>query len=195
MGKGSGFERQIAKQLSLWWSEAVEGTPREDIFWRSTTSGGRATCRAKQGKQTAGSYGDIAVVDPIGLPLLRVFTIELKRGRSHGHPEDLVDRGNGPAWKVQRPFEACLEQAIGAHQAAKSKYWLLICRRDKRNAMAYLPWDALRDLDIATPGPHARYSIDALLFGERERLYFVGLQLEDFLKALKIQQIQRWNRS
>lgn len=187
--KGSSFERQICKLLSMWWTHEE----RDDVFWRSCQSGGRATFRAQKGKTTFGSYGDIAAVDPIGLPLLKVFTIELKRGRSHGHPEDLVDRGNGPAWKVQRPFEACLEQAIGAHKAAGSKYWLLICRRDKRNAMAYVPWEALRDLDIATPGPHARYSVDALLFKRRERLYFAGIQLEDFLKSLKHKQIQRWS--
>lgn len=188
-GKGSSFERLICKRLSMW---LTKGT-RDDIFWRSSQSGGRATFRAQKGKTTFGSYGDIAAVDPLGLPLLKVFTIELKRGKSHGHPEDLVDRGNSSGFKVQRPFEASLEQAIGSHKAAGSKYWMLLCKRDGRNAMVYIPWDALRELEIATSGPHARYAIDALLFGKRERLYFVGIDMEDFLKALKHQQIQRWS--
>lgn len=186
--KGSSFERKICKRLSLWWTNGE----RDDVFWRSAQSGGRATFRAQKGKTTFGSYGDIAAVDPIGLPLLKVFTMELKRGRSHGHPEDLVDRDCSRS--AQRPFEACLQQAIESHKAAGSKYWLLLCKRDCKMPMVYIPWKAVIDLDLYTPGPHARYAVDAHL-GEsvRKRLYFVGIALEDFLKALKIPQIQRWS--
>src|SRR6266403_502365 len=37
--KGGNFERSIAKHLSLWYSQGK----REDLFWRSSMSGGRAT--------------------------------------------------------------------------------------------------------------------------------------------------------
>jgi hypothetical protein len=49
MAKGSSFEREIAKLLSLWWSEGM----RDDVFYRSHASGGRFTMRRKSGKDTA----------------------------------------------------------------------------------------------------------------------------------------------
>lgn len=75
-GKGSAFEREIANKLSLWWTEGE----RDDIFWRSDNSGGRATMRRKAGKLTEGQAGDITYRDPIGKPLIDVFNIEAKTG-------------------------------------------------------------------------------------------------------------------
>lgn len=134
--KGSAFERKICKQLSEWWSEALEGTARDDIFWRSSQSGGRATQRAKSGKNTFGSQGDIAAVDPVGRPLLEVFTLELKRGRSHGNLGDCIDSANDKRRKPNK-FEETLLQAIGQAQAAKSQSWLVIAQRDRRRCMVY----------------------------------------------------------
>jgi hypothetical protein len=131
--KGSKFERDICKRLSEWWSDDTENQMRDDIFWRASQSGGRATQRAKSGKRTAGSYGDIAAVDPVGAPLLQVFTLELKRGRSHGDMGDMIDipvSGYKP-----RPFEKTLEQAVGSHLLAKSLSWLLISQRDRRRCL------------------------------------------------------------
>ena len=36
--KGSEFEREMCKCLSLWWTDSK----RDDVFWRSAQSGGRA---------------------------------------------------------------------------------------------------------------------------------------------------------
>ncbi len=76
MAKGSNFEREISKELSLWASD----NQTDAIFWRSEQSGGRATIRAKHGLKTPNSAGDIAFIDPIGKPLLDVFVLELKKG-------------------------------------------------------------------------------------------------------------------
>ena len=129
--KGGDFEREICKRLSMWWT----GGQRDDVFWRSSQSGGRATQRAKSGKATYGSYGDIAAVDPIGEPLLKLFTIELKRGSSYGCPADLLDAS--PTNAV-RPFEAAINQAISSHYAAGSYGWMIIARRDHKIAMVYV---------------------------------------------------------
>ena len=67
--KGSAFEREISKSLSLWYTEGE----RDDIFWRSSQSGGRATTRAKKGKKTAASYGDITALDNRGEPFTDLF--------------------------------------------------------------------------------------------------------------------------
>jgi len=76
MGKGANFERKICKVLSLWWSDYE----RDDIFWRTSQSGGRATERRKKGKRTAGSYGDMTAIHESGKSFERTFLVELKKG-------------------------------------------------------------------------------------------------------------------
>jgi hypothetical protein len=78
-GKGSGFERDISKQLSLWWS----GGERDDLMWRTSQSGGRATQRAKQAVRTKYGYGDLTFTDPIAKPLFDLLVISAKRGYTH----------------------------------------------------------------------------------------------------------------
>ena len=76
MAKGGNFEREIAKLLSLWWSDGE----RDDIFYRSHASGGRFTMRRKSGKDTANQGGDITCSDSIGEPLIKEWSIEIKTG-------------------------------------------------------------------------------------------------------------------
>ena len=76
MPKGSANERTKCKEWSLWWTDGK----RDDIFWRTSGSGARAKVRSKAGKTTAGSYGDITAIDPLGDPLIEVCTVELKKG-------------------------------------------------------------------------------------------------------------------
>lgn len=142
--KGSRFEREISRQLSLWWT----GGERDDVFWRSSQSGGRATQRAKQGKATYGAYGDITALDPIGEPLLKLFTLELKRGRSHGTLEDLLDL---PKDSAIRPVEKTLLQAHDSHRQARSKFWMVISQRDRRAPMIWMPREALNALSSDCP--------------------------------------------
>jgi hypothetical protein len=178
MAKGSEFEREICKLLSRWWSDGK----RDDIFWRSSQSGGRATQRAKTGQKTFGSYGDMTAVDPIGAPLLKYFTIELKRGRSHGFLGDLLDiKGDNS----KHPFTQCLHQARRSAKLAGSKTWLLICRRDRRAAMAYLPWKQAELLmplmiNIITP---------CYLCHLPRGAWVAGLPLETFLDSVRPKQI------
>ena len=80
MSKGPENERVFCKLLSRWWSEGLDLPSNDAIFWRTSISGGRATTRKKKGLKTAGSYGDVAAIDPIGQPLIEVCTIELKKG-------------------------------------------------------------------------------------------------------------------
>lgn len=74
--KGTQFERKIAKELSLWWSD----DKRDDIFWLTSGSGARATKRAKKGVKTKYQYGDLSVSDPLGKSFIDYFLIELKSG-------------------------------------------------------------------------------------------------------------------
>ena len=72
--KGSAFERKICKMLSLWFTENV----RDDIFFRSASSGAMATQRFKKGKTTSGQTGDITSTNSEGIEFINKFSIELK---------------------------------------------------------------------------------------------------------------------
>ena len=83
--RGGAFEREIAKMLSLWWTEGE----REDIFYRSHSSGARFTQRKKSNKDTALQAGDLTCSDPIGEPLIRIWNCEFKTG--YGKKRDIRD--------------------------------------------------------------------------------------------------------
>jgi hypothetical protein len=76
MAKGSGAEREIAKDFSLWWTAGE----RDDTIWRTAGSGARWTTRAKAGKATSNSVGDLSYIDPIAKPLFDLVVIESKIG-------------------------------------------------------------------------------------------------------------------
>lgn len=128
--KGGKFEREFCTQLSEWWAG------RDDVFWRSQTSGGRATSRRKKGKATFGQYGDVAATHPLGKSLLRLVTIELKRGYSAHSAFDLVDRLDTCR---QTKIEGFIEQAVTAARASKTPYWWLIVKRDQHKTMIFMP--------------------------------------------------------
>ena len=70
--KGSQFEREVCKALSLW----VTNGKRGDVFWRSAMSGGRATMFSD-----VRQCGDICAVAPEGVPLTDHYFIECKAYR------------------------------------------------------------------------------------------------------------------
>lgn len=126
-GKGSQFERDIARTLSKWWTKGE----RDDVFWRSAMSGGMATVRAKKGKSTVNQIGDLVAVDPVGAPLLQAFVIELKRGYKAWSVQDLLDNPR-PSSSVLHDF---LEQVKRECETAGIPDFLLICKRDRRNTI------------------------------------------------------------
>lgn len=136
MAKGSAYEREISKLLSLWWS----GGARDDVFYRSQASGARGTVRRTR---TAGAHGDIAAVDPCGLPLTDLFTFEIKRGYSTRTVADLFDIT--PANKLTI-WETWLYKAHRDATKAGSAGWALITRRNLRNAALCMPRPVARAL-------------------------------------------------
>ena len=60
--KGGNFERDICKALSLWYTYGED----DNIFWRTSGSGNRATVRTKKGQKTKYDYGDITFSNPDG---------------------------------------------------------------------------------------------------------------------------------
>lgn len=140
-GKGSGFEREMCKALGLW----ITKGERDDIFWRSSNSGGRAKVRSYQGLSTFGQYGDVQATDPLGQPLMDLCVIELKRGYNRASIGDVLDRGERHALQ---PWEKFLGQVLVDRFNAARPYWLLITRRDQREAVIFLPWDLYTVLNL-----------------------------------------------
>lgn len=130
--KGGSFERRIATQLSEWWTNGE----RDDIFWRTAGSGGRATARGRSKKFTRGQAGDIGATDPSGYPLIALVAIELKRGYNK---ENIFNSADKPATGKRTLFEDWVEQARSSRIKSKSKYWMIIHQRDRRETYIYMP--------------------------------------------------------
>lgn len=134
MAKGSEFERDICKLLSLWWTDGE----RDDIFWRTAGSGARATQRAKRSQSTFGQYGDVQATDPMGQPLIDLCTIELKRGYSKSTFADLIEDSQTANAKPCM-YAKFIEQAKADAKKANAPWWLLIVKRDRRKAIVIYP--------------------------------------------------------
>lgn len=143
-GKGSQWERDICRVLSNWWTDDKD----DSVFWRTSQSGGRMTSRAKAGKSTKHHCGDISSVDPIGFPLTETITFELKRGYPKADPIATIDK---PKKAAVQQFESFLDQAITSAELAKTPYWAILHKRDKRDPLIYVPHTLLMDLMRITP--------------------------------------------
>ena len=157
--KGGQWERDICRDLSEWFS----GGRHDDLFWRSSQSGGRATSRRKKGKRTAGHCGDVCATERAGIPLMRVLTLELKRGYNAHHIAALLDRANGCK---QQTYESWIQQAWMAHQNAGSYSWALLAKRDKKQAMIYMERKvekALKRHGAFKAKPFVRFTLSATL--------------------------------
>lgn len=72
--KGSAFERETCRFLSLWISNGA----RKDIFWRTAGSGARNTNARNRGETLAYQGGDIGASDPMAYKFLDKFSVEIK---------------------------------------------------------------------------------------------------------------------
>lgn len=139
--KGGEFERAVAKQLGLWWTQNLP-EPRDDIFWRTSQSGGRATTRAKIGKTTANAQGDLTFTDPIGAPFVDKFLLELKRGYSDD--VSLLSLLDG---KQKNPMLLQFWGQVERDRAAAGRPWsLLVFKRDRKIACVMMEWKLFRKI-------------------------------------------------
>lgn len=188
--KGSAFERELCKLLSSWWTN----NKRDDVFWRSAGSGGRATQRSKRGQSTFGQYGDIQAVDPVGAPLMKFVTFELKRGYSKDTFADLIDK---PLHAASKGFDAFLEQASRSAEQAGSRYWSLITRRNSRRALIFMPSAMWAELLVAnpetsTPIPIIRMRVRAKLSTKKTQKFIItGMCLDDFLQCVRPEHVRK----
>jgi len=174
--KGSPFEREIAVELSKWWTE----NEREDVFWRRD-SGARAKTRSRQGKNTFGAHGDINAVDPIGLPLTNICTIELKVGYGKWSFLDILDRPKMKANqknKTLQTFECFMQQVCEDAEAANT-FPVLITKRDKRQKTIVIPIKLFKEIEEY----YGRYNHFRIWISEDDEVPcpFYAINFEKFL--------------
>lgn len=126
--KGSAWEREFCKKLSLWYS----GGESDSVFWRTPGSGARATTRTKKGTATVNHYGDIMAVEESGRQFLKIFTIECKRGYSKDSIQDLIDNKN------EGRYKQWIDKISKESKEANSTTWMLIVKRNRRDPIVIL---------------------------------------------------------
>lgn len=148
--KGSQFERDMCRLFSRW----VSGGDRDDLFWRTSQSGGRATACSRRGAalKTKGFYGDMALVGGSGHEVGKLFadtvSVEFKRGYNRVSIQDLLDL---PKRAATRTFESFIDQA-SADAAVSNRLWLLVWKRDNRDPIAVMPSHFRSTLESRTGG-------------------------------------------
>ena len=182
--KGSDYERETCRKLSVWWSEE----DRDDLFWRSAGSGAMAKTRSKIGKSTFGQYGDIQAVDPKGQLLLDTFTMELKRGYNSDNFMNMMDKKETAAKQMwEKFFDQVHEDSVNAD----SKTWMIIWRRDRKEALIYTPIKIIKQLSKAGSRlqdvPHMRGKV-RLKEGKLMSIFFCAL--DDFLNVVDPEHIK-----
>lgn len=167
--KGGAYERELCKQLSLWWTNGK----RTDVFWRTAGSGARATVRSRCRQDTFGSYGDIMAIDPIGQPLIDCFTIEVKRGYSSHTFADLITPG-----KAKPMYEQWIDKVLKTYKASGSWTWALIHKRDHRLPVVMLPYGSFSYFDLEA-------SIEPISIIHTMQISIACCRLEDFLQGVE----------
>ncbi len=142
--KGNPFERECAKRISLWWTQD-DPVLDDNVFWRTVQSGGRSTTRVKAGKDGSLHCSDLHAINPIGDPLMKLVTIELKNGYNKANVHDLLDKPS--RYKLQK-YEEWIIKAERDRVRAGSIYWMLIHHRDRREAMVYFPEALAHNLNL-----------------------------------------------
>ncbi len=180
--KGNSFERQVCKQLSLWWTN----NKNEDIFWRTASSGAMANIRSKKHKECFGQYGDIQAINPIGQPFIDVCTIELKRGYSKSTFADLMEPSTHANAKPCQ-YEKFCSQAYADYKRSNSMTWLLIVKRDRKKAIVLMPillYNQLKDQGVRflIPCFHLHYILEE--YGKMQ-MHIFGCTLDSFLTKVK----------
>jgi len=175
--KGRRFEIELAGRLSLWWTSGE----RDDVFWHTHDSGGRATKRTAKGKRTTGLYGDICAVDPVGKPLLDLICFEAKKGYNRATLHDLLDRGKKAK---KQTWQEWIDKAERCREAAGARFWAIIHKRDQREAVIAFPWDMREAIATVCGYPDAsdcEVRFEVIQSGRHVR-HVVAMQLTDFLE-------------
>ena len=99
--KGSGFEITVCRLLTEW----ITGEPKPEIFWRSASSGAKATQDFKSDVQSK-MAGDIVAIDAAGQWFTDMYSVECKFYKDFKFEHVLEGKGHILKW-----WEQCVGDA------------------------------------------------------------------------------------
>ena len=164
--KGAQYERDICKKLSLWLTRGE----REDIFWRSAMSGGRATVGKKQGKDLSAQAGDLTAVHELGNKFINDFFVECKFYKDLEAAR--IVYGTGPGILEQFMAKAIEE----AHSYQKLP--LLIAKQNHKPDLAILTHNGLHTLGLNRDIPMP-WNLSMLIDGTPVYIFKLEVLLEN----------------
>lgn len=134
--KGSQFERDTCVRLSLW----ASGMTREDVFWRSAMSGGRATFvgRKKGLSKFASCACDISAVHELGAHFLKIFVVECKFWKNLCLEGLIYDRDTELLQEWRKTLNT-------AHEL--KRFPMLIAKQDRKKELILLTSEGLACLE------------------------------------------------
>lgn len=160
--KGANFERKMCTRLSVWASKGQ----REDLYWRSAMSGGRATLQSRKGRGRifTKQAGDISAIHPMGHFLLDLFQLECKFLKDLKW--ELVVYGRiGTMSQIWWPT---------FHQARRhGREPLILCRMNNRDELCMTTQEGMDILKQGAPNLNPTtlfYRVGAIVFDLRELL-------------------------
>lgn len=159
--KGGSFERGIAVALSKWLSYEK----REDLLWRSSMSGGRATIARKRGKELQTQAGDLSAIHPSGQPFLNKFYLELKNYRDLQFTSILTNTGHLVKFWQSTSSEACNYKRSP----------MLIVKQNRMPTVIFMQGLGIKMLGLSTS--------QCIIVAPRLGMY--GILFEDFIKLAK----------
>jgi hypothetical protein len=124
--KGGEFERYCCKRLSLF----ITRGRRDDVFWRSSMSGGRATLQLKREIVNLAQSGDMTPIAPEGYELCARCLFEYKNYADLDIPHGLL-KGTGTLAKFWRDTQKAATRY--------SKTPVLIAKQNRLPAIAICP--------------------------------------------------------
>lgn len=124
--KGAQFERDVCVKLSRW----VSNGDREDIFWRSAMSGGRATLGRARGKRHSAQVGDISCIHPCGHRFIEAFAPECKNYANLDYPGLLTGKGNLIKFWAEISKQASDHNKLPFLVAKQNRFPTFVCLND-----------------------------------------------------------------
>jgi hypothetical protein len=123
--KGHEYERLISRKLTKW----LTGSEYPEIFWRSASSGAKATQSVKFGHQSK-MQGDIVSTDAVSMFFIDGVFVECKSYKDFRLESILLEKGSVWDWwsKCKVESEACNKVPLLVFKKNRSPDWFMIQR-------------------------------------------------------------------
>ena len=176
--KGGRFEGELCRLFSKWFTHGK----RDDVFYKTSGSGGRATHRQRLQKQTAFSAGDMSFTDSIGQPFIVYFLVEIKRGyNSRVVFNNLIDKDSKQMPLIVEWFK----KANKERSQNRRKAVMLLMRRDYAKTLVVSQHQEYKAFRSSFDNRYRLSNYMILNLQKEYNLTLIVIPLDTFLQWLK----------